>query len=315
MSDAGTTIVTQTRPGEGQEQAFAAWQAETSRIIAGSAGFIRQVVIPPSPPTQVDWVILQHFADHASAVAWLRSDVRLARVEAARTILTGEDDVHVVAGDGAHAASSPVSAVISTRLKPGQEDAYRAWERRIAIAQAQSRGFQGYRLQPPVPGVQEDWLAIVRFDSEENLQNWLDSPVRRALVDESASFTENFHTRVARTGFDQWFDVTSTRGDGPPMWKQNMLVLLMLYPVVFLFGEWVQTPWLSRRLAVPFPAALFIGNVISIILLNYLVPWTSRLFSWWLQPAPTQKAWSEVAGTLVLLALYGGMVLAFIALF
>jgi hypothetical protein len=51
--------------------------------------------------------------------------------------------------------------------------------------------------------------------------------------------------------------------------RQNMLVLLMLYPVVFLFGYFVQNPLLIGRAALPFAVALFIGNVMSVVLLNY----------------------------------------------
>ena len=83
---------------------------------------------------------------------------------------------------GAGVLPAPVSAVISTRVKPGQETAYRAWEQRIAAAQSKAPGFQGYRFEPPVPGVQEDWLAILRFDTEANLQAWLDSPERHKLL-------------------------------------------------------------------------------------------------------------------------------------
>ena len=54
-----------------------------------------------------------------------------------------------------------------------------------------------------------------------------------------------------------------------------MIVLLLLYPVVFLFGLWVQTPLLIGRAGLPFWLALFIGNVVSVLLLNWLVPWTS----------------------------------------
>jgi hypothetical protein len=43
-------------------------------------------------------------------------------------------------------------------------------------------------------------------------------------------------------------------------------------------------PGLSGRTALPFAIALFIGNIVSVLLLNYLVPWTSNRFSWWLQP-------------------------------
>ena len=58
----------------------------------------------------------------------------------------------------------------------------------------------------------------------------------------------------------------------------------MLYPVVFLFGLYVQAPLLMGRAALPFWAALFIGNVVSIMLMNWLVPWTSQALDWWLRP-------------------------------
>jgi hypothetical protein len=98
---------------------------------------------------------------------------------------------------------------------PGQEFTYRAWEQRIAAAQSKAPGFQGYRFEPPVPGVQDDWLAILRFDTETNLQAWLDSPERQKLLRDASPFTEEFHARIVRTGFDQWFPVPAG-GASPP---------------------------------------------------------------------------------------------------
>jgi antibiotic biosynthesis monooxygenase (ABM) superfamily enzyme len=310
----GATIVTQTRVRPDCDEAFARWQEETSRIVAGFPGFIKQTVMPPSPPAQADWVILQRFADAEAALAWLRSEQRAARIRDAEPMLVGRDDVHIV-GDGPGGAQPmAVSAVISTRIKPGKEAAYRAWEQRIAVAQSRAPGFQGYRFEPPVPGVQEDWLAILRFDSGENLQAWLDSPERRKLILEAEEFTEEFHARIARTGFDQWFPLAAAGGGNAtpiPAWKQNMIVLMLLYPIVFLFGVLVQTPLLSVRLALPFAAALFIGNVVSVLLLNYLVPWTSTGFAWWLRPAARHRRRIEIAGAALVVVLYALMVLAF----
>ena len=63
-SPAGTvTIVTQTRVRPDCDDAFAHWQDGTSAAVAAFPGFIQQTVMPPSPPAQVDWVILQRFAD------------------------------------------------------------------------------------------------------------------------------------------------------------------------------------------------------------------------------------------------------------
>jgi len=305
------TIVTQTRVRPESADAFARWQDDTSHAVAAFPGFIKQTVMPPSPPAQVDWVILQRFANSAAAVAWLHSEQRLKRIEGAAPMLLGRDDIHIVNDGGTGVLPSPVSAVISTRIKPGQETAYRAWEQRIAGAQAKAPGFQGYRFEPPVPGVQDHWLAIVRFDTEANLQAWLDSAERQALLRDAAAFTEEFHARIVRTGFDQWFPVAAAGTRPVAVWKMNMVVLLMLYPVVFLFGHFVQVPYLTGRAGLHFAIALFIGNIVSVVLVNYLVTWTSRRIAWWLQPAGPHRGRIELAGAGLMLALYAAMVLAF----
>ena len=199
------TIVTQTRVRPESMDAFARWQDETSSTVAQFPGFIKQTVMPPSPPAQADWVILQRFASTATAVAWLNSEQRLKRIQGAAPMLVGRDDVHIVNDGDAGVLPSPASVVISTRIKPGQELDYRAWEQRIAAVQSKAPGFQGYRFEPPVPGVQDDWLAILRFDTEANLQAWLDSPdVRsccRTRIRSPKSFTPASSAPASTSGF------------------------------------------------------------------------------------------------------------------
>lgn len=302
--DAAVTLVTQTRVREGMAAQFAQWQGAISAAAAEFSGFITQSVLPPNPPLQLDWVIQQRFANVDAAANWLRSERRMRLLDAGEPMLAGPDDVHLVRDSAAGLRPAPVSAVISSRVRAGHEKAFRAWERRIANAQAKSPGFQGYRFEPPIPGVQDDWLAILRFDTERNLQIWLDSPERTELLEEATPFLEEFHTRVARTGFEQWFALATDGTSAPPAWKQNMIVLLLLYPVVFLFGAWVQTPVLIGRAGLPFWLALFIGNVVSVLLLNWLVPWVSNGFGWWLAPARGAGRWTSPAGAALIALLY-----------
>jgi antibiotic biosynthesis monooxygenase (ABM) superfamily enzyme len=310
-SSSNVTIVTQTRVRPERYDTFAAWQAKTNAIVATFPGFVDRTVMPPSPPAQVDWVIQQRFVSAQAAVAWLNSKERQEQLREAAPMLVGRDDVHLVTDEGAGVLPSPVSAVMSTYIKPGQEAAHRAWERRIATIQSQAPGFQGYRFEPPISGVQNHWLSIVRFDSEANLQAWLASPERQKLVAEAGLFTADFQVRIARTGFDQWFPATPDGAPRTAIWKQNMLVLLSLYPVVFLFSTFVQTPFLADSAHMPFAIALFIGNVVSILLLNYLVPWISVRFSWWLAPTGPHVQRVHVTGAALVAAIYGLMLLAF----
>jgi uncharacterized protein len=305
------TLVTQTRARDDAAEEFGRWQSQISAAAAACPGFIEQSVMPPNPPTQPDWVILQRFADADAASAWLHGEARLRLVTAVQPMLAGPVDVHLVRDSGAGVLPAPVSVVISTRVKPGQEGAYRAWEQRIAAAQAKGAGFQGYRLQPPVPGVQDDWLAILRFDTEPHLKAWLESPARLELLEEATAFIDEFHTRVVRTGFDQWFAKGGDSGRPPAAWKQNMVVLLLLYPVVFLFGLWVQTPLLIKTAGLPFWAALFIGNGVSVFLLSVLVPRASRGLAWWLNPAGERPARRTLAGVLVVVAGYAASMFVF----
>ena len=153
--------------GPSQAEAFARWQDENSEAIAQFPGLHRADGDAAEPAGRRS-TGSSCSASPATrrAVAWLQSEERRQRLRGARPpMLVGHDDVHLVADGGAGVLPAPVSAVISTRIKPGQEAAYRHWEQRIAAAQARAPGFQGYRFEPPVPGVQDDWLAILRFDT------------------------------------------------------------------------------------------------------------------------------------------------------
>ena len=307
------SIVTQTSVRQGCAEDFARWQGETSTIVATFPNFIEQRLLPPNPPLQVDWVILQRFETLAGAQAWLASPQRQKRVEGVGPLLVGRDDVHLVQDDASAARISPVSAVISTRVKPGMEAEYRKWERKVAAAQSRAPGLQGYRFEPAVPGVQEDCVAILRFDSQANLDAWLNSVERKKLVEEAAPLTVEFHTRLAQSGFEQWFRDAAPAG-GPPLaaWKMNMIVLLTLYPVVFLWSVWFGMPILATKLQMNFPLALFIGNVFSVSATAFLVPWTAKhVLAWWFASSPGSQSRTSALGAATVLAAYAAMVFVF----
>ncbi|WP_431284387.1 antibiotic biosynthesis monooxygenase [Humitalea sp. 24SJ18S-53] len=306
------TVVVQTRPRDGAEAAFVHWQAEIGAATAAQPGFLEQTVQPANPPAQMDWVILQRFKDMETAVAWLNSARRLELVTRVQPLLIGVDDVHIVSDIGAGALPAPVSAVFSTRLKPGAESAFRVWQQRVAAAQSRAPGFQGYRFEPPIPGVQDDWIAILRFDSERNLQGWMESPARLALLTDAEALVATFHTRIIRTAFDRWFESDRSNQLPPPAWKQNLIVLAMLYPVVFLFGLTVQAPVLSGWFGLPAWLTLFIANIVSVLLLNTLVPWAGHRLDWWLHPAvPAQRRRVNLYGLGLILAVCAGWLTLF----
>jgi uncharacterized protein len=303
------TLVTQTRVLPAHAAEFAAWQQRVNDAIASVPGFIDHQVIPPDPPAQVDWVIVQKFSSLAAARAWLSSPQREQLLADIQGWLVGQDDIHIVTGDE-QPQSASVSAVISTRILPGQEEQYRAWQSRIVAAESRFPGFEGSKLEPPIPGVQDDWVSIVRFDSDEHLAGWLDSADRQRLIAEAAPFTASSHVRTVRTGFDAWFQTTGGAAP-PPAWKQNMLVLLALYPSALGFSLLVQGPLFMQRLGMPFWLAFFAGNAVGVLILSKLVPWVSHRFNWWINPAGGDTQRVNAIGVAVIVALYAVLLLFF----
>lgn len=294
------TIITQARVREGKAEAFVKLQAALHDAVAAQPGFIEQSVLPPSPPAQLDWVLLQRFTSGGEATAWLHSEIRNALLAEIQPLLCGPDDVHLVRDSTAGALPAPVSAIISTLVKPGCEPDYRAWERRVAAVQARFPGFQGYRFEPPLPGVQDHYVAILRFESEAALQGWMRSAELKRLLADSEGLTEQVEARMVRSGFSQWFPPAAQRA---PIWKGNMLVLLLLYPLVFLFQLWVGRPLLSHVLNLPFWFSLFCANATGVWILSYTVPRLSERFGWWLNPAPHRRR-IDAGGAGLIIVLY-----------
>ncbi len=304
------TIVTQTRVHAEHTAEFTLWQLRVNDAISAALGYIDGDLIPPSPPVQLDWVIVQRFVSRDCARDWLESNTRAELLDQVQPWLVGSDDVHVFEEDEAARAPMPVSTVISTSVLPDNEARYRAWQQRISAVQTRAPGFQGYKLQPPSPGISDDWVTILRFDSQVHLDAWLSSPERIRLVAEAESFTGETRIRTVKTGFDAWFP---TRGSAASLlrWKQNMTVLLVLYPVVFLFGHLIGEPIFTDVFALPFWFSLFLSNAASVVILSFIVPRVSKALGWWLTPAPGETSRMTATGIVLVAGLYAMFLLAF----
>lgn len=189
-------------------------------------------------------------------------------------------------------------------MAPEHEQEFLDWQRRVFRAESRFPGFRGHRLERPVPGIQERWALAITFETSEELNHWLDSPDRKRLLEEARGIQADLRVRKASHGFDFWFQgQRSSDVDEVPLFKGNLLVLLVLYPLVFVWAHYVSRPYVDAR-GVPEWLSLFVGNLVTTQLLGWwLVPRAFRLFHWWLAPQPSWR--TQVAGYALLVLLYG----------
>jgi len=303
------TAVTAVQVRQGEEGTFAGWLTELNKTISTFPGYVSAVVIPPVPPSQSDWVMVQRFQTIEQLRAWLDSDERRSLLDKSGSLLVDEGTTNVI--QGSNTEPSPhdmVTEIITVSVKPGMEEAYRAWVDRVRQMEARFPGYQGLQLQPPIPGLQDDWVSLLRFDTAEHLDAWLESDARREALREVEPFIDRREQQVA-TAFSGWF----TFGDVPgrqatPSWKQSMIVLLMLFPIVMLELLYLRPLLQSLGMA----ESTFVSNLLSVAATGFvLVPIANRVFGWWLRPMTNGSRWVTPAGIALIAILYAISVVVF----
>jgi antibiotic biosynthesis monooxygenase (ABM) superfamily enzyme len=303
------TVVTNTRVRDGHDKEFEAWQARMNDVISRFDGFVSREVLPPAPPDQLDWVIIQRFERPEQLKAWLESPERATMVDQIEPALEGDDAVNVFVGHEAEESGppGPVTAVIMTNVAPGHETEFERWHARVKARQSTYPGFLGCEVQPPTGTFQQEWVTLLRFDSNEHLDNWLESDERKELLREADEIIDRSSERRARTSFEGWFKFGAD--DKPlPSWKQAAIVLLCLFPVVMLEIT-LLNPVLAWMNVAP---ATFIANVISVGVLTWpLIPLASRAMQWWLSPRPGAGPRVRWCGPALLVCLYAVSIVFF----
>lgn len=287
----------------GKEEDFNAWQARHNAVAHRFPGFISSDLIPPTQPDSNEWTIILNFRSRDDLAVWQRSSERAELIGEVAPLLEGGTLGEVAQLDGpGETPGTNITEVIFTRIKPGMEVTYRDWAVRIQVAQAKYAGYRGMYLQPPA---EKDglWTAIIRFDTSEHLEAWMNSPERAELLRESKVFVAQEQLLRLATSFPGWVPINPLTGKGPPNWKTALLVILGVYPVV-MFEIRFLSPLLT---SLGFPAALttFIVNCLTAAATTFiLMPRLVRWFGWWLFVDPKKPAWVEPAGLLVVVGLY-----------
>ncbi|MEV0401500.1 antibiotic biosynthesis monooxygenase [Actinoallomurus sp. NPDC050550] len=263
-------------------------------------GFEETEAHPPGPGAQDVWVVIYRFSDLTRLTAWLGSPARGELLDEGRPLFDGPAKQEVLAGEAPR--QDAITAVISHRVRPGREQDFVRWQEKARNAQGRFPGFMGFELFRPVPGIQENWVAIFRFDTREHLNDWLESETRQKLLAEGRRYFAEYELSKIGSAFSGWFRFGGESEAGlPPNWKQAMCVLLALYPTVMILT--LTAGKVFEMAGIPGYAAMFLSNVLSVSILTWLMmPLVNRVLAFWLAPGGALPR--QVAGVAVVVLCY-----------
>lgn len=180
------------------------------------------------------------------------------------------------------ARSRIVTLVIRHQPLADQQDAYQRWLQRAVTAARAACGHLGVDVIPPA----EEGAAfttLVRFADVDQLQAWLASPERQALIAEVTPLLHEADAPEVHADAEFWFNPPRPGVRPPPAWKQAVLTYLVIAPLTMLIPPLWQ-PLFARypALAGTVPSNLLITLCIVPLVVFLIMPRVSRLCAPWL---------------------------------
>src|SRR3990167_7461713 len=283
----------------GKDLEFQAWQQSINEKSERFPGFVGIDVHLPSVNVSSDeWIVVYRFQNEATLKAWLGSPERAKAIATAPDIFTTQRSESTLSGG--QAPDSGLTIVTAHKVLPGKEAEHEAANKALNEAAARFPGFAGCEVSKPTAD-NDEYTTLVRFNNKENMDRWLTSPERKAGREALYRTTVGHRTNVVATGFGSWFAFNAEDGIAAAAWKQAMVVLSALFPVVMIVNMTIGN-FLSNEGA-SFAVNVFVGNTVGTIILTWLVmPVIGRMMYWCLSPRSTSK--QAGIGFVFLLILY-----------
>ncbi len=170
-----------------------------------------------------------------------------------------------------------VTLVIRHQPKRGQESNYESWLRRITRIAA---GYPGH-LGVNVIRDGGQFVCVLRYNSTQQLQAWLDSSERKQLIDEVTPLLVANEQLQVEASHEFWF--APTPAARPPRWKQACITYLVIQPLTLLVPQLWQPlfshlPWLGGY----WPSNVLITLSIVLSVVYLFMPRVTAWFAGWL---------------------------------
>src|SRR5580700_4804919 len=101
--------------------------------------------------------------------------------------------------------NEPVTALFSMSVKPGKEEVFKALMHDVHKV---ARAFPGHMGVTTLknPSRKGSFQVILRFDNAKHLEGWINSPIRKKLMQPIAAIADSDSPTKA-TGLETWFDI------------------------------------------------------------------------------------------------------------
>jgi len=185
--------------------------------------------------------------------------------------------------NSAMANDQSATAVITHRVKDGEESGYEHWLNEIVPLCKTYSGHLGVVVIRPVPGATTTFTIVIRFDTRDHLLSWMESEDRKRLIRKVQPFLADDDKFFVRSGLDFWFTPEGAKARLPTRWKQFLVTWSAIYPLVLVAFPAVE--WAMRQLAMPddrYLRTLIVSCLVVLLMVYVVMPRYTKVVHRWL---------------------------------
>jgi antibiotic biosynthesis monooxygenase (ABM) superfamily enzyme len=161
------TVVVMQPVKRGHDQEVRRWQEAVNDAVSAFAGYLGNDF---APGNDGEWTVIYRFDSKPHLMDWLASPERAEVLRRGVHLFDGPATQHVLIREN---DAEVVTIAVSHPVDPADQGAFLAWQDRVTEAERRFPGFRGSEIYRPVPGVQDEWTLLYRFDSDEHASAWL----------------------------------------------------------------------------------------------------------------------------------------------
>lgn len=175
------------------------------------------------------------------------------------------------------------TVVITHRVRAGRQPEYEAWLDEITPVSKAAPGHMDVQIIRPVAGLTSTNTVIIRFNTRENLEQWMTSNERNQLIAKVRPLLATDDDFFIRSGLDFWFAPDGAQANLPVKWKQCVVTWSAIFPLVLL-APLVVIP-VVRSIGLPpnrYLDTLVSTGIVVAAMVYFVMPNYTRLVHKWL---------------------------------
>lgn len=175
------------------------------------------------------------------------------------------------------------TVVITHHVSEAQQPQYEQWLNEIGPVCKASQGLLDWHIIRPIAGLTHTYTVIIRYDTYQNLKNWIESENRKKLLSKVDKLLANKEDVHINSGLDFLFSQVGDKPKTPVRWKQFLLTWSAIYPLVVCLPliilpvlKWMNVP--NNHLI----NTLIVTGVVVSLMVYVVMPRYTKLVRRWL---------------------------------